>query len=191
MDKKDKTEVRMSIKESFYEVTAVELDNAVKLIGKDWTLITVKDEKKQSGINVMTASWGLTGFLWNKSVAQIFVRPERYTYGLIEKENRFTLAFFGKKNRELLKLSGTKSGRDLDKLAELGFGSVELDGALAVAEAELVMVCRKLYAQDIKKECFVDEAPLAYYEKDGLHRAYTVEIEKAYIKTGGEYDSKK
>jgi flavin reductase (DIM6/NTAB) family NADH-FMN oxidoreductase RutF len=181
----------MSIKESFCEVAVAELDNAVKLIGKDWTLITVKDDSKQSGVNVMTASWGFTGFLWNKSVAQIFVRPERHTYALIESENRFTLAFFGKKNRELLKFSGTKSGRELDKLAELGFGAIELDGALAVAEAELVLVCRKLYADDIKRECFIDDAPLAYYENDGLHRAYTVEIEKAYIRVGGEYDTKK
>ena len=172
----------MSIEKKFCEISPAELDNAVKLIGKDWTLITLKDESKQSGVNVMTASWGMTGYLWNKNVAQIFVRPERYTYGLIEKENRFSLAFFGDKNRELMKFSGTKSGRDFDKLAEFGFGSVELEGVKAVAEAELVLICRKLYAQDIKEECFVEKSPLVYYEKDGLHRAYIVEIEKAFVK---------
>ena len=175
-------------KDFFYEVSAVELDNAARLIGKDWTLITVRDDSKKSGANVMTASWGFTGFLWNKNVAQIFIRPERHTFGLVESEDRFSLAFFGNKNRELLKLSGMKSGRDIDKLELFGLDTVLLDGVPAVAKAELVLVCRKLYAQDIKKECFLDTAPLAYYEKDGLHRAYIVEIEKAYVRIDGEYD---
>ena len=46
-------------------------------IGKDWTLISAGNI---DNFNMMTASWGGVGFLWNKPVAFIFVRPNRYTF---------------------------------------------------------------------------------------------------------------
>ena len=38
----------------------------------------------KDNFNMMTASWGGIGWLWNKPVAFIFIRPERYTYPLVE-----------------------------------------------------------------------------------------------------------
>ena len=135
----------------------------------------------------MTASWGFMGYIWKKNVAIVFIRPERYTYALAEAEDRFSLAFFGSKHRDFMKLCGVKSGRNMDKIAESGFHTVELDGVPVIAEAELALVCRKIYIDDIKAENFLDSAPLSYYEKDGLHRVYVLEIEKVYVKDGGEY----
>lgn len=43
----------------------------------------------------MTVSWGGLGELWGKDVAFIFIRPQRYTYEFIERENYFTMSFFG------------------------------------------------------------------------------------------------
>lgn len=40
-------------------------DNYIRLIGKDWMLITAGN---QECFNTMTASWGGVGFLWNKPV---------------------------------------------------------------------------------------------------------------------------
>ena len=167
--------------EGFREIAATELENAVKLIGKDWMLITVRDKEKGT-VNAMTASWGAMGVLWNKSVAICFVRPQRYTYGLTEREERFSLCFLGEERREALKLCGTKSGRDCDKLAEAGLSSLETDGVSVIAESRLVLVCRKLYVDDLKEEAFLDRSLLSNYAAKDYHRVYICEIEKAYIR---------
>ena len=65
------------------EIKATELtDNLFQTIGKEWMLVTAGTPEK---FNTMTASWGGTGWLWNKPVAFVFIRPERYTYEFIEK----------------------------------------------------------------------------------------------------------
>lgn len=42
--------------------------------------------------NMMTASWGCLGWLWNKPVAVVFIRPERHTHQLIEENEMMTLS---------------------------------------------------------------------------------------------------
>ena len=92
-------------------------DNVIQLIGKEWMLVTAGDE---SSDNTMTASWGGIGFLWNKPVVYVFIRPERYTFEFIEKSEYFTLSFLGEENRAIHKICGSKSGREVDKVKETG-----------------------------------------------------------------------
>lgn len=167
--------------EGFRKIEATELENAAKLIGKDWMLITARDTR-QNKVNAMTASWGTLGILWNKPVAICFVRPQRYTFGLVEESERFSLCFLGEEHRDALKLCGTKSGRDCDKLALCGLSATELDGVSAVGDARLILVCRKLYADDLKEDAFLDRALLSNYAAKDYHRMYVCEIESAYIK---------
>ncbi len=165
----------------FREILPVEIENAVKLIGKDWMLITVRDEEGNK-VNAMTASWGAVGVLWNKPIAICFVRPQRYTYGLAEQSERFSLAFFSEEWRDALKLCGTKSGRDCDKLAMAGLSTAECDGVPVIREARLVLVCRKLYVDDLKEDGFLDRALLSNYAAKDYHRVYVCEIESAYTR---------
>jgi flavin reductase (DIM6/NTAB) family NADH-FMN oxidoreductase RutF len=65
-------------------------ENIFKLIGDDWMLICAGNIKNY---NMMTASWGTCGILWNKPVAVIFIRPQRYTHEFTEKNEYFTLNF--------------------------------------------------------------------------------------------------
>jgi len=58
------------------EPTAIS-GNLIKKIGHEWMLITAGNS---TDFNTMTASWGGMGFLWNKPVAFIFIRPQRFTY---------------------------------------------------------------------------------------------------------------
>jgi flavin reductase (DIM6/NTAB) family NADH-FMN oxidoreductase RutF len=108
---------------NFREISAVELDNAIKMIGDDWMLITAYD-KDQYRVNAMTASWGALGVLWNKDVCVCFVRPQRHTHKLLSEQNRFSVAFLSDEYRDALKLCGTKSGKDVDKLEGSGLNSV-------------------------------------------------------------------
>ena len=84
-------------------------EDVIKAIGKEWMLVTAGTPDK---FNTMTASWGGVGYLWNKAVAFVFIRPERYTHEFVENNERLTLAFLGNENREILNFCGTKSGRD-------------------------------------------------------------------------------
>lgn len=92
-------------------------ENFFEAIGKEWMLVTSGSKEK---FNTMTASWGGIGFLWNKAVAFIFIRPERYTYEFIEKNDMLTLSFLGSGNRSIYNICGSKSGRDTDKIKESG-----------------------------------------------------------------------
>ena len=163
-------------------ITPEELNiSAFKLIGKDWLLITARDEGKPSGANAMTASWGGLGVLWNTPVATIYVRPQRYTYSLLEREDEVSLCVLGEEYRKALGYCGRFSGRDGDKIADSGLSTVTVDGVPAIAESEIVMICKKLYADDIKEEKFIDRSHLSHYNGD-YHRFYILEIKKILVK---------
>lgn len=153
--------------------------NPFTKIGKEWMLITAGDAASH---NTMTASWGGMGVLWGKNVAFAFIRPQRYTKQFVDGADTFTLTFFDERYRDALQLLGTKSGRDGDKIAEAGLTPVEIDGTTAFEEASLVLVCRKLYAQDMAADCFVDtELRDKMYPTGDLHTTYVGAIERVLV----------
>ncbi|WP_297242000.1 flavin reductase family protein [uncultured Flavonifractor sp.] len=149
--------------------------NVFSLIGDQWMLITAGTGEK---CNTMTASWGGLGVLWGKPVATVYIRPQRYTLEFVEREEKFTLAFFGEEYRKALALCGSKSGRDIDKVKECGFTVETADGAPYFAEADLVLVCRKAYWQDMDPTHFLDgEIDGKWYPEKDYHRIFIGEIE--------------
>ena len=168
--------------EGFREIAATETENAARLIGKDWMLITVRDEK-QGRVNAMTASWGCMGVLWNKPVCTVFIRPQRHTYTMTESNDRLALAFFDESYRPALRHFGTKSGRDEDKFAATGLTRTHHEnGTLYPAEARMVIFCRKLYSDMLRKDAFLDSSLLSNYPADDFHRMYVCEIEEVWVR---------
>lgn len=160
---------------NFQEITVKDLnENAFKLIGTDWALITAGTE---GNLNTMTASWGGVGVLWNKNVAFIFVRPQRYTREFLDNNEYFTLSFFDDM-REALTICGRKSGRDCDKITEAGLTPVFNEQAPYFDEARLVLVCRKLYCQRLTEDSIIDKSILKEYANKDFHYMYVAEIEK-------------
>ncbi len=150
-------------------------ENPFALIDDRWMLITAGTKEK---CNTMTASWGGLGILWNKNVATCVLRPQRYTREFVDREDYFTLAFFTEEYRKALKLCGSKSGREVDKVAACGFTVAAADcSAPYFEEAELVLVCKKLYTGRIDPAGFHDEAlrEKNYPNKD-YHFSYVGEI---------------
>ena len=154
--------------------------NAVSMFDDKWCLITAGNK---DSYNTMTASWGAMGELWNKDVCFIFIRPQRYTLEFTEREEYFTLSFFGDEYKKALTFCGRNSGRDCDKAKETGLTPVEIDGSMSFEESETVIVCKKLFYQDIDPEGFVDKAidGVCYPEKD-YHRMYVGEVVGCYKK---------
>jgi len=159
----------------FSKVNVSEIDgNVFDVIGKDWMLLTGGNK---TAFNSMTVSWGTMGELWFKPIVTCFVRPQRYTLGFLENNEYFTLCTFDEKYKDQLKLCGTKSGRDTDKIAETGFTPFETEcGAMCYEEASMVLVCKKMYADDIKPECIIDHSVDKNYENKDYHRVFIGEI---------------
>jgi len=163
----------------FKEIPVSMASDAINLIGKEWMLIGAADG---DGANAMTASWGTVGVLWNKPVCICFIRPQRYTFGLAEKNDRLSFSFFGKERRDALAYCGKFSGRDGDKLKAAGLDYEMIDGTPVFNDARLTLICRKLYADDLKENKFIDENMLANYAAKDYHRFYVCEIEKVLAK---------
>ena len=148
--------------------------NPFSMIGDQWMLITAGSGEK---CNTMTASWGGVGVLWQAPVATCYVRPQRYTKQFLDTEEYFTLTFFGEEYRDALKLCGSKSGRDVDKVKECGFTVKAAEcGAPYFEEAELVIVCRKRYVQDFDPAAIPDDVKEKQYPNRDYHTMYIGEI---------------
>lgn len=170
----------MIMNKTTYEVLSKE--DALNLIGKQWMLVTAGSK---DSYNTMTASWGGIGWLWNKAVAFVFVRPERYTHEFIEKNDRLTLSFYTEEYRSALQLCGTKSGRDTDKAAETGLTPLSLEsGAMTFEQARLTLDCKKLFKASMEEANFLDKELVErwYGAHGGMHDVYVVEIETVYEK---------
>lgn len=156
-------------------------DNVFSLISKDWFLLTAGN--LENGYNTMTASWGGLGHLWNRNVSFVFVRPQRHTWKFMEGNELYTMSFFNESHRSALKYCGTHSGRDVDKASETGLTPFEPQPeTVAFQEARLVMVCRKLYYQDLDPNNMLDDSIPALYPEKGFHRVYIGEITEALLK---------
>lgn len=162
----------------FEKVNIHELNfNPFDKIGKDWLLISAA---KNGQTNTMTASWGALGHLWNKDVAIVFIRPQRYTKEFVDESDTFTLSFFDDKHEELGYL-GHHSGKDENKISKVGFHVEMVDGQPTFQEAKEVFICKKLYVGKFEKERFlIPEIYDKNYPQDDLHYVYIGEITNVY-----------
>ncbi len=163
---------------SFQEINIKDFEfNAFESIGHDWLLITAGDQSK---INTMTASWGGVGVLWGENVATVYIRPQRYTKEFVDAKDCFTLSFFDGKKKELGVL-GRVSGRDEDKIAQVDFHPIFIDGVPTFEEAKYVFVVEKVYVDTIKPECFLDTSlDHKWYPEKDYHYMYIARIKAIY-----------
>ncbi len=154
-------------------------DNVFATIGQDWMLLTAGTT---DNCNTMTVSWGSMGILWNKPVAIAYVRPQRYTYEFMENSEFFTLSVLPQTYRAALQVCGTRSGREIDKFETTGLTVYDADGVPAVEQARMILVCRKLYVQDMEEDQFLDPTLLSHYKTKDYHRQYIGEIVDVLVK---------
>lgn len=142
-----------------------------------WLLLCAGDLSVEN-FNMMTVAWGSFGTMWHRPFAQVVVRPTRHTFEFTEQYDSFTLCAFPEACRPVLKIMGTRSGRDMDKVRESGLTplpSLEVESP-GFAEAELVVECRKMYWDDFDPDRFLDPAIDKNYPQKDYHRIYFGEI---------------
>ena len=153
-------------------------ENFIKMIADDWYLIGAQYNGSN---NMMCASWGMIGNLWNKAVMNVYVRPSRYTYELIEKAETFSCSFFDESYKKELTFCGRNSGRDVDKIKKCHFNYETIENTPVFKQAKLTIICRKIASYDIHPDQFIDQSILTNYKNNDVHRVYTGEILKVLI----------
>ena len=150
-------------------------------------LVTAKADGE---VNSMTIGWGTLSTEWAKPIFTVFVRQSRHTKTLLDKNGEFTInvPLKGADVKEIMRVCGTKSGRDMDKIKELGLTLEEPDviSVPGIKELPITLECRVVYKQDQDLRCLDEDKRLRYYApgtaNDGdYHTAYYGEVLAAYI----------
>ncbi len=141
--------------------------------------------KSGEQVNAMTIGWGCMGIEWGKPVMIVYVRDSRYSKELLDANPYFTVSIpEGGDCREILKVCGTKSGRDMDKIAalHLTLEQAQVNGVPGVTQLPLTVECKVIYQKRQDPTAMAPEILKKHYGSvDGdIHTAYYGEIVAAY-----------
>jgi len=146
-----------------------------------WMLITAS--KPDGSVNTMTASWGGFGVMWNKEVAFVVIRPQRYTREFVEGVESFSLTFFNKSYLKDLGYLGKVSGRTENKIAKTGLTVATNNGIPYFEEAHTAIFAKKLFVQQIEENAFLDKNIIdRWYPERDFHYLYIAEVTKILVK---------
>ncbi len=145
-------------------------------------LITTKVGDK---VNSMTIGWGTLGIIWERPVFVAYVRTCRYTRELLDANPEFTVNVpVGGYDRNAFAICGSKSGRDMDKIAAAGLTPTapETVSVPGIKEFPLTLECRVIYREEQTAARLPEEIRRQFYTAETEdHVAYFGEITAAYI----------
>ena len=141
--------------------------DAFHIFDKQWALVTAGT---LNHYNTMTISWGGLGTLWSRPVATVYVKPIRYTYQFLEKNEYFTVSFFPEAYKKDLGILGSKSGRDGDKISLTSLTPQPVEHGVTFSQASATLICKKIYWQDLDLEQIPQDAVDTYYQTEAPHR---------------------
>lgn len=162
---------------------------------KKGILLTTRSGEK---VNTMTIGWGTIGIEWGRPVFVAYVRIGRHTRQILDESGEFTVNIpYGEADNKILGFCGTKSGRDVDKISEIGLELVESSvvSAPGIRQFPLTLEC-KVLTQKVQNIPMLPENLLnRYYPKgvnglnpgknEDFHIAYYGEIVNAYLISDG------
>ena len=164
--------------------------NILEALPKGILLTSKADDR----VNSMTIGWGTLGIEWSTPIFVAYVRENRFTRELLDKNPEFTVNVpFGEYSRKIIGVCGSKSGRNLDKIAEAGLTLVapEVVSVPALKELPLTLECKIVYKELQHLPSLITEYQSKFYPQDvdgsavganrDAHIAYYGEIVSAYI----------
>ncbi len=149
-------------------------------------LLTTKAGDK---VNAMTIGWGSLTVEWGKPIFIVYVRESRYTMELLEQTGEFTVNVpLESCDKNIISYCGTKSGRDTDKISDLGLTlePSQIVAAPGFKELPLTLECKVIYKQVQDLGALPEDILDRYYPADESgkmdgHTAYYGLIVNAYI----------
>lgn len=141
-------------------------------------MVSVKD--LQGRDNIITVAW--TGTVCtNPPMVYISVRPERYSYSMIKESGEFVINLTTEQLAKATDFCGVRSGREVDKFAEMNLTK----GEASVVSAPMIL------ESPVNIECRVKEI-----QELGSHHMFLADVvavhaEEAYLDEKGRFDLSK
>lgn len=124
--------------------------------------------------DLMTVGWGTLGSIWGMPIWTVLVRPSRYTYHNLEEVGDFSLCVPTPDMKPTCDLCGTKSGRNVNKLAECNLSArrASLVNAPDIAQCPIVYQCQIIHNNDVIASRLAGEILGEAYKSGDYHRIY-------------------
>lgn len=153
-----------------------------KMLGRGGLLLASADDEGKP--NAMTIGWATIGFAWNRPIFCVLVRPQTYTYGLIEATGDFTVNVPTPALKDDVLYFGTVSGRDENKFKTRGFTATpgRMVTSPIIEECVIHYECKVVNKNDVLPDMLADEIRDGIYRSlnIGFHRIYHGEILAVY-----------
>ena len=164
------------------KINITEYANIITESLKKGVFLTTKAGDK---VNSMVIGWGHLGRIWERPVFITYVRDNRYTYEMLEKNPEFTINVpINGMDKNAFRICGSKSGRDMDKISEAGLTPTEPEVITVpgLMEFPLTLECKVLYKEEQDASKLPEDIRGKFYSIDiSEHTAYYGEIVAAYI----------
>jgi flavin reductase (DIM6/NTAB) family NADH-FMN oxidoreductase RutF len=126
--------------------------------------------------NVMTIGWATVGVIWGLPVMVVLVRPSRFTYSFIEDAHRFTVNVPTPEMREYVQMCGTRSGRQVDKLAQVATSEGRQVSCVTLDPCPVVYECQVVHWNDVQPDHLMPGLINRSYPRGDFHRLYYGQI---------------
>lgn len=156
-----------------------EADRVLDILSRG-AFLTAKHNDKT---NAMTIGWGSISFAWGKPVFMAMIRHSRFTHSLVEASREFTVSIPYADAGQALGLCGSRSGRDIDKIAaaKLTLLPGEKVAAPVIDIPGMHYECKVVFQQDMQPETTAEEVKNKWYANGDFHTLYFGEIVASYV----------
>ena len=156
------------------------LEETFDVMGKTGLLLVSVDAAGKP--NTMTIGWGTVGIIWGKPIFVVLVRPSRYTYGLMEQTEDFTVNVPSADMADIVAFCGSASGRDHDKFSEKGLVAIpgkEVKSPI-IEQCVIHYECKVVHKNDVLKDKLAGNIVSSAYPAGDFHTIYYGEILSVY-----------
>lgn len=154
-------------------------------------MVSVADQEGKN--NIITVAWAGT-ICTNPPMVSISVRPERYSYHMIEETGDFVINLTTEELAKATDYCGVRSGRDVDKFKEMNLTakpSLEVKAPL-IEECPVNIECKVVKKEELgSHHMFIAEVKAVHVEEDFINEKNKLELDKTkpIVYVHGEYFS--
>ena len=154
-------------------------------------VVMISCAEKDHKPNIITVAWAGT-ICSDPVMVSISVRKERYSHDIIEKTGEFVINLVTEDLTYATDYCGVKSGRDVDKFAEMNLTPVPIEGvsAPAIGESPLSLACKVKEVKELgSHDMFIAEVVGVMVDDDYLDGSgkFNLNDSKLVAYSHGEY----
>ena len=160
----------------------VSLNPSTMLNPSPVVLVSCAEKGKTGKRDLVTVAWAGT-VNSEPPMVSVSLRKERYSHGLISASGEFVVNLVDEGLARATDFCGVRSGRDIDKAAELGLTLTEAEGLEAAPRVDGALVslaCRVRQVLELgSHDMFIGEVVAVQVRKDLLDEKGALHLEKA------------